>query len=75
MKLAIRPLVLSTATFGLMLGVSQNAQAAGLIPRVTASTANSASSWNIANTVNGVGLPSNTPRLTQNHNVTNSTNS
>ncbi|AKE64735.1 putative Bacterial Ig-like domain (group 1) [Microcystis aeruginosa NIES-2549] len=75
MKLAIRPLVLSTATFGLMLGVSQNAQAAGLIPRVTASTANSASGWNIANTVNGVGLPSNTPSLTENHNVTNSTNS
>ncbi|GCA81982.1 discoidin domain-containing protein [Microcystis aeruginosa] len=71
MKLAITPLVLSTATFGLMLGVSQNAQAAGLIPNVTASTTIGSATpgtWNIANTVNGVGLlPSNTPSLTGSH--------
>lgn len=72
MKLAIRPLVLSTATFGLMLGVSQNAQAVGLIPRVTASTtivSATPGTWNIANTVNGRGLTSNTPSLTGSHAV------
>ncbi|MFN6272291.1 MAG: discoidin domain-containing protein [Microcystis sp.] len=67
MKLAIKPLVLSTATLGLMLGVAENAQAA-LIPNITASTnMGSAFSTNIANTVNGAGLPSNTPSLTGNH--------
>ncbi|TRU81572.1 MAG: discoidin domain-containing protein [Microcystis novacekii Mn_MB_F_20050700_S1] len=72
MKLAITPLVLSTATFGLMLGVAQNAQAIGLIPNVTATVTNVTSdvNWNIANTVNGLGLqgpPANVPSLTGNH--------
>ena len=67
MKLAIKPLVLSTATLGLMLGVAENAQAS-LIPNITASTnMGSAFSTNIANTVNGAGLPSNTPSLTGSH--------
>lgn len=72
MKLAITPLVLSTATFGLMLGVAQNAQAIGLIPNVTATVTGvtSDTGWGIANTVNGVGLqgpPANVPSLTGNH--------
>jgi hypothetical protein len=72
MKLAITPLVLSTATFGLMLGVAQNAQAIGLIPNVTAAVTGvtSDTGWGIANTVNGVGLqgpPANVPSLTGNH--------
>ncbi|MGV2390886.1 MAG UNVERIFIED_CONTAM: discoidin domain-containing protein [Microcystis novacekii LVE1205-3] len=60
MKLAITPLVLSTATFGLMLGVAQNAQAIGPIPNVTATVTNVTSdvNWSIANTVNGLGLAS-----------------
>jgi hypothetical protein len=67
MKVAIAPIVLSTASLGLMLGVAQNAQAA-LIPNITASTnMGSAFSTNIANTVNGAGLPSNTPSLTGSH--------
>jgi hypothetical protein len=50
-----------------MLGVAQKAQAA-LIPNITASTnMGSAFSTNIANTVNGAGLPSNTPSLTGSH--------
>ena len=73
MKLAITHLVLSTATFGLMLAVPQNAQAAGLIPRVTATapdfTINSQGS--LAFTTNGAGLPGNTPSLTGTHAVTN----
>ena len=71
MKLAVAPLVLSTATFGLMLGVSQNAQAAGLIRNVTASTnISTASGWDIQNTTNGRGLqgpPLNQPTLTGTH--------
>ncbi|WP_041804259.1 PEP-CTERM domain protein [Microcystis aeruginosa] len=66
MKLTIKTLVLSTATFGLMLGVAQNAQAATLIPGVTAST-NISTQWALINAVNGQGLPVNTPSLTGNH--------
>ncbi len=66
MKLTIKTLVLSTATFGLMLGVAQNAQAATLIPGVTAST-NISTQWALINAVNGQGLPGNTPSLTGNH--------
>ncbi|GCL54438.1 hypothetical protein NIES3806_17800 [Microcystis aeruginosa NIES-3806] len=73
MKLAIRPLVLSTATFGLMLGVSQNAQAAGLIPNVTATAPGftTGALGSLAATTNGAGLPGNTPSLTGTHAVTN----
>jgi len=69
-KLTIKTLVLSTATFGLMWGVAQNAQAATLIPGVTASTTistQSMPSWNINDTVNGKGLPGNNPSLTGVH--------
>jgi len=67
-KLTIKTLVLSTATFGLMWGVAQNAQAATLIPGVTASTTiTGQANWNLIDTVNGKGLPSNTPSLTGNH--------
>lgn len=73
MKLAITHLVLSTATFGLMLAVPQNAQAAGLIPRVEATapgfTTNSQGS--LAFTTNGAGLPGNKPSLTGTHAQTN----
>ena len=79
MELTIKTLVLSTATFGLMLGVAQNAQAATLIPGVTAATTNipgqSSPLWNINDTVNGNGLPSNTPSLTGNHLPSNTGNS
>jgi hypothetical protein len=70
MELTIKTLVLSTATFGLMLGVTQNAQAATLIPGVTASTTiigQSSPLWDLNDTVNGKGLPGNTPSLTGNH--------
>lgn len=41
-----------------------------IIPRVTAKTSIvGQAGWNIENTVNGVGLPSNTPSLTANHAV------
>lgn len=69
MKLAIKPLVLSTASLGLIFGVAQNAQAA-LITGVTASTdmgVINPADVNIADTVNGRGLPGNTPSLTGNH--------
>ncbi|CCI26616.1 Coagulation factor 5/8 type, C-terminal [Microcystis aeruginosa PCC 9808] len=66
MKLAINPLVLSTASLGLIFGVTQNAQAA-LITGVTVSTDMGSNGTNIINTVNGVGLPGNTPSLTGNH--------
>ena len=66
MKLAIAPIVLSTASLGLIFGVAQNAQAA-LITGVTVSTDMGSNGTNIINTVNGVGLPSNTPSLTGNH--------
>lgn len=69
MKPTITPLVLSTATFGLMLGVAQNAQAA-LIPGISVSSTlgvDPSIPWNINNTVNGRGLLGNTPSLTGNH--------
>jgi hypothetical protein len=69
-ELTIKTLVLSTATFGLMLGVAQNAQAATLIPGVTASTTITGQSsplWALNDTVNGKGLPGNTPSLTGVH--------
>lgn len=50
------PLPLSSASFR------------SIIPRVTAKTSITGQpGWNIENTVNGVGLPSNTPSLTANH--------
>ena len=67
MELTIKTLVLSTATFGLMLGVAQNAQAATLIPGVTAATNNISTQWALINAVNGQGLPGNTPSLTGVH--------
>ena len=66
MKLAIKPLVVSTAALGLIFGVAQNAQAA-LITGVTASTDMGSNGTNIINTVNGQGLPGNTPSLTGIH--------
>ena len=57
MKLAITPLVLSTATFGLMLVVAENAQAFDLIPKVTVQTTmGTQPGFDIVNTVNGAGL-------------------
>jgi len=73
-KLTIKTLVLSTATFGLMWGVAQNAQAATLIPGVTAST-NISTQWALINAVNGKGLPVNTPSLTGVHEESLSDNS
>ena len=67
MKLTIKTLVLSTTTFGLMWGVAQNAQAATLIPGVTASTDNISTQWSLNDAVNGQGLPGNTPSLTGDH--------
>ena len=80
MKLAITHLVLSTATFGLMLAVPQNAQASGLIRNVTATVSNAGTPQigNIDFTVDGAGLigpPANKPTLTGNHSSTSGTNS
>ncbi|GCA86797.1 PEP-CTERM sorting domain-containing protein [Microcystis aeruginosa] len=80
MKLAITHLVLSTATFGLMLAVPQNAQAAGLIPNVAATVSNAgvAQTGNIGFTVDGAGLigpPVNKPTLTGDHGASSNTNS
>ncbi len=75
MELTIKTLVLSTATFGLMLSVTQNAQAATLIPGVTAATNNISTQWALINAVNGQGLPSNTPSLTGVHAPSGSSNS
>ena len=75
MKLAVAPLVLST--FGLMLGVSQNAQA-GLIPNVTATASGMTFGTplgSLAATTNGVGLPLNRPSLTGDHAASSSANS
>jgi hypothetical protein len=56
-KLTIKPLVLSTATFGLMLGVAQNAQAATITPTMIMQTGlPSDSGWDLNNTINGAGL-------------------
>jgi hypothetical protein len=78
MKLAIAPLVLSTATFGLMLGVSQNAQASGLIRNVNATatgfTGTAVPLGNLAAITNGNGLPLNQPSLTGAHAATTGTN-
>ncbi|NCS13564.1 MAG: PEP-CTERM sorting domain-containing protein [Microcystis aeruginosa G13-09] len=75
MELTIKTLVLSTATFGLILSVTQNAQAATLIPGVTAATNNISTQWALINAVNGQGLPSNTPSLTGVHAPSGSSNS
>lgn len=79
MKLAITHLVLSTATFGLMLAVPQNAQAAGLIPRVTANVVTGGTGFGgIGLTTNGAGLigpPVDQPTLTGNHSSSINTNS
>ena len=75
MKLAITHLVLSTATFGLMLAVPQNAQASGLIRNVTPTTNfTTGTLGSLAATTNGVGLqgpPVNKPTLTGTHAATN----
>lgn len=56
MKLATTSLILSTATFGLMLGVAQNAQA-GIIASVTTDMGSpNSQGYNIVNTINGNGL-------------------
>lgn len=59
MKLTTKSLVLSTATFGLMLGVAQNAQAGRLITGVTISgtSPNLTENWAVGNVINGSGLP------------------
>ncbi|MCA2654123.1 PEP-CTERM sorting domain-containing protein [Microcystis sp. M061S2] len=77
MKLAVTPLVLSTATFGLMLGVPQNAQASGLIRNVTPSASGFTGTavGSLAATTNGAGLPGDKPSLTGTHTATSITNS
>lgn len=76
MKLTTKSLVLSTATFGLMLGVAQNAQAGRLITGVTISgtSPNLTQNWAVGNVINGSGLPGNTPRLQGTHALSASTN-
>jgi hypothetical protein len=76
MKLTTKSLVLSTATFGLMLGVAQNAQAGRLITGVTISgtSPNLTENWAVGNVINGSGLPGNTPRLQGTHALSASTN-
>ena len=76
MKLTTKSLVLSTATFGLMLGVAQNAQASKLITGVTisATSPNLTQNWAVDNVINGSGLPGNTPRLQGTHALSASTN-
>ena len=77
MKLAITHLVLSTATFGLMLAVPQNAQASGLIRNVTTTQSGFglASPTTVTSVItNGFGLqgpPLNRPSLTGNHALSN----
>ena len=72
MKLANASLALSTATFGLMLGVAQNAQAAVVSASVSGIVTNS--TYNIVNIFNGQGLPGNKPSLTGNHAASTNTN-
>jgi hypothetical protein len=69
MKLTTKSLVLSTATFGLMLGVAQNAQASKLITGVTisATSPNLTQNWAVDNVINGSGLPGNKPSLGGTH--------
>ncbi|MDB9424479.1 PEP-CTERM sorting domain-containing protein [Microcystis aeruginosa CS-564/01] len=64
MKLTTKSLALSTATFGLMLGLAQNAQA-GRITGVTisATSPNLTQNWQLINVINGSGLPGNKPSL------------
>ncbi|GBL13311.1 hypothetical protein MTo_00601 [Microcystis aeruginosa NIES-1211] len=79
MKLAITHLVLSTATFGLMLAVPQNAQASGLIRNVAANVVTGGTGFGgIGLTTNGAGLigpPVDRPTLTGDHSATSNTNS
>ncbi|MFN6185092.1 MAG: PEP-CTERM sorting domain-containing protein [Microcystis sp.] len=75
MKLTTKSLLLSTATFGLMLGVAQNAQAGRLITGVTAtSLTGTGSNWALANVTNGSGLPGNQPSLGGVHALSSSAN-
>lgn len=71
MKLTTKSLVLSTATFGLMLGVAQNAQAGKLITGVTiSSTSNNVTqnnNWFLDYVTDGSGLPGNKPSLAGTH--------
>jgi hypothetical protein len=76
MKLANASLALSTATFGLMLGVAQNAQAASFyrIPNVTVSSLTGTTTNNNYSTLdmlNGKGLPLDKPSLAGSHAGTN----
>ena len=73
MKLTTKSLVLSTATFGLMLGVAQNAQAS-LITGVTATVTGTTSNWVLDNAINGSGLTGNKPSLGGIHALSSSTN-
>ncbi|MFM7877373.1 MAG: discoidin domain-containing protein [Microcystis panniformis] len=76
MKLTTKSIVLSTASFGLMLGVAQNAQAGRLITGVTisATSPNLTQNWQLNNVINGSGLPGNTPSLGATHALSGSTN-
>jgi hypothetical protein len=59
MKLTTKSLVLSTATFGLMLGVAQNAQASLITGVTISSTSNNVTvnqQWLLNNVINGSGL-------------------
>lgn len=77
MKFAITPLVLSTATFGLMLGAAQNAQASKLITGVTISnkSSNITENWALINVINGSGMPGGKASLTGTHAISASGNS
>jgi hypothetical protein len=74
MKLTTKSLVLSTATFGLMLGVAQNAQAGRLITGVTATLTGTTSNWLLDNVTNGSGLPGNKSSLGGIHALSDITN-
>jgi len=73
-KLTIKPIVLSTATFGLMLGVAQNAQAATITPTAIMQPGlPSDGGWDPNNTINGVGLSGGTHAPSTNANAWRST--
>lgn len=74
MKLTTKSLVLSTATFGLMLGVAQNAQAGKLITGVEATLTGTTSNWLLDNVTNGSGLPGNKSSLGGIHALSANTN-
>ena len=74
MKLTTKSLVLSTATFGLMLGVAQNAQAGRLITGVSASLTGTTSNWALNNAIDGSGLPGTKPSLGGIHALSSNTN-